>query len=97
MRSLREVTTTSPRGMITDRGRGGIAVSVQLMLSGYVRRYHNKGGVGYNERWQALASALHHLSLGTLAERVNSNPAGRFSIYLARRSFTPASRMVQIN
>ena len=43
----------------------------------------SKGGVGYNQRWQALAQTL-HLSLATLAERVNSNPAGRF-IYLARQ------------
>ncbi len=37
MRSLREVTTASPRGMITDEGRP-LAVVFQLMLSGPIRR-----------------------------------------------------------
>lgn len=84
MRSLREVTTASPRGMITDREGRPLAVSVPVnAVWADPKTIISKGGVGYNERWQALASAL-HLSLSTLAERVNSNPAGRF-IYLARQ------------
>ncbi len=84
MRSLREVTIASPRGMITDREGRPLAVSVPVnAVWADPKTIISKGGVGYNERWQALARAL-HLSLSTLAERVNSNPSGRF-IYLARQ------------
>lgn len=84
MRSLREVTIASPRGMITDREGRPLAVSVPVNAVWVdPKTIISKGGVGYNERWQALARAL-HLSLSTLAERVNSNPGGRF-IYLARQ------------
>lgn len=84
MRSLREVTIASPRGMITDREGRPMAVSVPVnAVWADPKTIISKGGVGYNERWQALARAL-HLSLSTLAERVNSNPGGRF-IYLARQ------------
>lgn len=84
MRSLREVTIGSPRGMITDREGRPLAVSVPVnAVWADPKTIISKGGVGYNERWQALARAL-HLSLSTLAERVNSNPGGRF-IYLARQ------------
>lgn len=83
-RSLREVTTASPRGMITDREGRPLAVSVPVnAVWADPKTIVSKGGVGYNQRWQALAQTL-HLSLATLAERVNSNPAGRF-IYLARQ------------
>lgn len=84
MRSLREVTTASPRGMITDREGRPLAVSVPVnAVWADPKIIISKGGVGYSERWQALAKTL-HLSLSTLAARVNSNPAGRF-IYLARQ------------
>ncbi len=84
MRSLREVSIASPRGMITDREGRPLAVSVPVnAVWADPKTIISKGGVGYNERWQALARAL-HLSLSTLAERVNSNPGGRF-IYLARQ------------
>lgn len=84
MRSLREVTIASPRGMITDREGRPLAVSVPVnAVWADPKTIISKGGVGHNERWQALARAL-HLSLSTLAERVNSNPGGRF-IYLARQ------------
>ena len=84
MRSLREVTIASPRGMITDREGRPLAVSVPVnAVWADPKTIVRKGGVGYNERWQALAKTL-HISLSTLAERVNSNPAGRF-IYLARQ------------
>ncbi|HEM8554235.1 TPA: peptidoglycan glycosyltransferase FtsI [Citrobacter koseri] len=83
-RSLREVTTASPRGMITDREGRPLAVSVPVnAVWADPKTIVSKGGVGYNQRWQALAQTL-HLSLAMLAERVNSNPAGRF-IYLARQ------------
>lgn len=73
MRSLREVTIASPRGMITDREGRPLAVSVPVnAVWADPKTIISKGGVGYNERWQALARAL-HLSLSTLAERVNSN------------------------
>lgn len=84
MRSLREVTTASVRGMITDREGRPLAVSVPVnAVWADPQTIISKGGVGYNERWQALASTL-HLSLSVLAKRVNSNPAGRF-LYLARQ------------
>lgn len=84
MRSLREVTTASPRGMIVDREGRPLAVSVPVSaVWADPKTIISKGGVGYNERWQALAKNL-HLSLSALAERVNSNPSGRF-IYLARQ------------
>ncbi|HGX3574485.1 TPA: peptidoglycan glycosyltransferase FtsI [Citrobacter koseri] len=83
-RSLREVTTASPRGMITDREGRPLAVSVPVnAVWADPKTIVSKGGVGYNQHWQALAQTL-HLSLATLVERVNSNPAGRF-IYLARQ------------
>src|SRR5690606_1381547 len=73
-----------PRGMITDREGRPLAVSVPVnAVWADPKTIVSKGGVGYNQRWQALAQTL-HLSLATLAERVNSNPAGRF-IYLARQ------------
>ncbi|EMF0718025.1 peptidoglycan glycosyltransferase FtsI [Citrobacter sp. Marseille-Q6884] len=84
MRSLREVTTASPRGMITDREGRPLAVSVPVnAVWADPKVITSKGGVGYDARWQALAKNL-HLSLSALAQRVNSNPAGRF-IYLARQ------------
>lgn len=84
MRSLREVTTTSPRGMITDRVGRPLAVSVPVnAVWADPKTLLSKGGVGYNSRWQALANTL-HLSLSALAARVNSDPNGRF-IYLARQ------------
>ncbi len=84
MRSLREVSIASPRGMITDREGRPLAVSVPVnAVWADPKTIVSKGGVGYNERWQALAKTL-HISLATLAERVNSNPTGRF-IYLARQ------------
>ncbi len=78
MRSLREEPIAVPRGMITDRKGRPLAVSVpvsavwvdpQTLLS--------KGGVGYNERWQALASAL-HMSLADLTTRISEHPNSRF-------------------
>ncbi|EHC52249.1 penicillin-binding protein 2, partial [Salmonella enterica subsp. enterica serovar Hvittingfoss str. A4-620] len=56
MRSLREVTTASPRGMITDREGRPLAVSVPVnAVWADPKTIISKGGVGYNERWQALA------------------------------------------
>ncbi|CBG88616.1 peptidoglycan glycosyltransferase FtsI [Citrobacter rodentium] len=84
MRSLREVTTASPRGMIVDREGHPLAVSVPVdAVWADPKTLLSKGGVGYDARWQALADTL-HLSLSTLAERVNHAPTGRF-LYLARQ------------
>ncbi|XJD70606.1 peptidoglycan glycosyltransferase FtsI [Enterobacter sp. ECC-175] len=84
MRSLREVPIDAPRGMIVDREGRPLAVSVPVRaVWADPKTVLAKGGVGYDDRWQALANAL-HLSLGTLASRINSNPQGRF-IYLARQ------------
>ncbi|HFZ8993151.1 TPA: peptidoglycan glycosyltransferase FtsI [Citrobacter freundii] len=84
MRSLREMTITSPRGTITDREGRPLAVSVPVnAVWADPKTIVSKGGVGYNARWQALAQTL-HLSLSSLAARVNSNPNGRF-LYLARQ------------
>lgn len=84
MRSLREVTTASPRGMIIDRQGRPLAVSVPVnAVWADPQTLLSKGGVGDNERWQALANTL-HLSLTNLAARVNHDPSARF-IYLARQ------------
>ncbi|CAM8679939.1 MULTISPECIES: peptidoglycan glycosyltransferase FtsI [Leclercia] len=84
MRSLREVAINAPRGMIMDREGRPLAVSVPVRaVWADPKTVLAKGGVGFDTRWQALASAL-HLSLPTLAARINSNPYGRF-IYLARQ------------
>lgn len=84
MRSLREVAINAPRGMITDREGRPLAVSVPVRaVWADPKTVLAKGGVGYGDRWQALASAL-HISLSTLAARINSTPQGRF-IYLARQ------------
>lgn len=84
MRSLREVPIDAPRGMIVDRGGRPLAVSVPVRaVWADPKTVLEKGGVGADARWQALANAL-HLSLDTLSARINSNPQGRF-IYLARQ------------
>ncbi|MCU6669882.1 peptidoglycan glycosyltransferase FtsI [Enterobacteriaceae bacterium H4N4] len=84
MRSLREVAIDAPRGMIVDREGKALAVSVPVQaVWADPKTVLGKGGVGFDDRWQALASAL-HLSLSDLAARINANPNGRF-IYLARQ------------
>lgn len=84
MRSLREVAIDAPRGMIVDRQGRPLAVSVPVRaVWADPKTVLAKGGVGFDDRWQALANAL-HISLGTLASRINGNPQGRF-IYLARQ------------
>nr|WP_318381352.1 peptidoglycan glycosyltransferase FtsI [uncultured Enterobacter sp.] len=84
MRSLREVKVLSPRGMIVDRNGRPFAVSVPVSAVWADPKVVNeKGGVGYNGRWQALASAL-KIPLSELAARISRNPQARF-IYLARQ------------
>ncbi len=68
--------------MIMDREGRPLAVSVPVRAVCRPKRCWAKGGVGFDDRWQALASALHLPC--TLASRINSNPQGRF-IYLARQ------------
>lgn len=84
MRSLREVKVESPRGTIVDRNGRPLAVSVPVnAVWADPRIISEKGGVGYNGRWQALASAL-KIPLSELAARIGHNPQARF-IYLARQ------------
>ena len=84
MRSLRELPIDAPRGMIMDREGRPLAVSVPVRaVWADPKTVLAKGGVGFDDRWQALANAL-HLSLNTLSSRINANPQGRF-IYLARQ------------
>lgn len=83
-RSLREVPIDAPRGMIVDREGRPLAVSVPVQaVWADPKTVREKGGVGFDDRWQALANTL-HLSLDILSQRINSNPRGRF-IYLARQ------------
>lgn len=84
MRSVREEPIEVPRGMIVDRQNRPLAVSVPVSAIWVdPQTLLEKGGVGYNERWQALATAL-HLSLSDISARVNQHPHGRF-LYLARQ------------
>lgn len=84
MRSLREVTTASPRGMITDREGRPLAVSVPVKaVWADPKMILSKGGISENKRWQALAKAL-QLSPEALAARIDREPSARF-IYLARQ------------
>ena len=84
MRSLREVSIDAPRGMITDRDGRPLAVSVPVRaVWADPKTVLAKGGVGFDTRWQALATAL-HTTVGSLSSRMNANPQGRF-IYLARQ------------
>ena len=65
MRSLRQVAIDAPRGMIMDREGRPLPVSVPVQaVWADPKTVLAKGGVSLDERWQALASAL-HLSLGT--------------------------------
>lgn len=84
MRSLREVTTASPRGIITDRQGRPLAVSVPVnAVWADPKTLLSKGGVSHNERWWALANTL-HLSTDALAAHIDRDPSARF-IYLARQ------------
>jgi cell division protein FtsI (penicillin-binding protein 3) len=63
MRSLRQLAIDAPRGMIVDREGRPLAVSVPVRaVWADPKTVLAKGGVGFDERWQALANAL-HLSL----------------------------------
>jgi peptidoglycan synthetase FtsI (EC 2.4.1.129) len=76
MRSLRELAIDAPRGMIMDREGRPLAVSVPVRaVWADPKTVLAKGGVGFDQRWQALANAL-HLSLATLSTRINANPQG---------------------
>lgn len=84
MRSLREETIDVPRGMITDREGRPLAVSVPVSaIWADPQTVLDKGGVGYNARWQGLADAL-HLPLAELSSRIAQHPHSRF-MYLARQ------------
>ncbi len=84
MRSLREEPVAVERGMISDREGRPLAVSVPVSAIWIdPQTTMEKGGVGYGPRWQAMAEAL-HLNLGELAQRVQSHPHARFSIWRVR-------------
>ncbi|WP_330983579.1 MULTISPECIES: peptidoglycan glycosyltransferase FtsI [Enterobacterales] len=84
MRSLREEPIDVPRGMIVDREGRPLAVSVPVSaIWADPQTLIEKGGIGYNARWQALANAL-HISLTELTTRITLHPHSRF-LYLARQ------------
>lgn len=84
MRSLREEPIDVPRGMIVDREGRPLAVSVPVSAIWVdPQTLIEKGGIGYNARWQALANAL-HISLTELTTRITLHPHSRF-LYLARQ------------
>jgi len=84
MRSVREEPIDVPRGMIVDRENRPLAVSVPVSAIWVdPQTLMEKGGVGFDNRWQALAKAL-NLSLSALQARVNAHPHSRF-LYLARQ------------
>ncbi|WP_409529664.1 peptidoglycan glycosyltransferase FtsI [Superficieibacter sp.] len=84
MRSLREIPSETPRGMIVDRHGRPLAVSVPVSAI-WADPYTllQKGGPGNDARWQGLASLL-HMPLPTLAQRITEHPRSRF-LYLARQ------------
>ena len=84
MRSIREEKIVPPRGMIVDRNGVPLAVSVPVSaVWADPKVINSSGGVGFNQRWQALASAL-NMPLSEIADRIRHNPKSRF-IYLARQ------------
>lgn len=84
MRSLRVQSLPASRGMISDRNGRPLAVSVPVhAVWADPKEVIASGGIGYNNRWKALADTL-KLPLDQLANRINNNPKGRF-VYLARQ------------
>jgi len=70
--------------MISDRNGRPLAVSVPVSaIWADPKEVNAQGGIGYDNRWKALADAL-SLPLDQLASRINANPKGRF-VYLARQ------------
>jgi peptidoglycan synthetase FtsI (EC 2.4.1.129) len=94
MRSLRVQSVPSSRGMISDRNGRPLAVSVPVSaIWADPKEVNAKGGIGYDNRWKALADAL-SLSLDQLSSRINANPKGRF-VYLARQVNPAVSSYIQ--
>ncbi|MEO3988327.1 peptidoglycan glycosyltransferase FtsI [Pseudocitrobacter cyperus] len=84
MRSVREEPIDVPRGMIVDRENRPLAVSVPVSAIWVdPQTLLEKGGVGIDDRWQALSKAL-NLPLGALQARIHAHPHSRF-LYLARQ------------
>lgn len=84
MRSVREEPIDVPRGMIVDRENRPLAVSVPVSAIWVdPQTLIEKGGVGFDNRWQALSKAL-NLPLSAIQSRVNAHPHSRF-LYLARQ------------
>ncbi|MBT0720094.1 peptidoglycan glycosyltransferase FtsI [Tatumella sp. TA1] len=94
MRSLRVQSVPSSRGMISDRNGRPLAVSVPVSaIWADPKEVNAQGGIGYDNRWKALADAL-SLPLDQLASRINANPKGRF-VYLARQVNPAVSSYIQ--
>jgi len=94
MRSLRVQSVPSSRGMISDRNGRPLAVSVPVSaIWADPKEVNAHGGIGYDNRWKALADAL-SLSLDQLSSRINANPKGRF-VYLARQVNPAVSSYIQ--
>ncbi|PKH26910.1 peptidoglycan synthase [Enterobacterales bacterium CwR94] len=84
LRSLRVEQTTENRGMILDRAGRPLAVSVPVKaIWADPKTVLEKGGVGTDSRWQALAKILNSTP-DQLAAQMQKNARARF-IYLARQ------------
>ncbi|KAA9002607.1 peptidoglycan glycosyltransferase FtsI [Affinibrenneria salicis] len=84
MRSLRVQEVPTARGMIVDRARRPLAVSVPVnAVWADPKDLNDHGGITLDTRWKALSDAL-EIPLDQLAAKINANPKGRF-VYLARQ------------
>ncbi|AFA41387.1 septal peptidoglycan synthesis transpeptidase (penicillin-binding protein 3) [Wigglesworthia glossinidia endosymbiont of Glossina morsitans morsitans (Yale colony)] len=84
MRSLRIETIPVSRGMILDRNKHPLAVSVPVHAIWVdPKELNNRGGIIKNIYWEALSNAL-SISFEQLFQRINNNPNSRF-VYLARQ------------
>lgn len=83
MRSVRKHSTDSTRGIITDRN--GVALAISIPVKAVYcdpKVLHEKGGIGLNKAWHAIAEVL-EIPYPELMEKV-SNPKRRF-VYLQRQ------------
>uniref|UniRef100_A0A1A9UK71 Polynucleotide phosphorylase 1 n=1 Tax=Glossina austeni TaxID=7395 RepID=A0A1A9UK71_GLOAU len=84
MRSLRIETVPVSRGMILDRNRHPLAVSVPVHAVWVdPKELNDRGGIVKNIYWEALSNAL-SISFEQLSQRINNNINSRF-VYLARQ------------
>ncbi|MDQ1237722.1 MAG: peptidoglycan glycosyltransferase FtsI [Wigglesworthia glossinidia] len=84
MRSLRIESIPVSRGMILDRNKRPLAVSVPVHAIWVdPKELNDHGGIIKNIYWEALSDTL-SISFDQLFQRVNNNPNSRF-VYLARQ------------